>query len=249
MKKVVALIIALVILLAFSITASAIDSVPLISYNEREQYADQTVKVDCVFGFNHGSSRDIWYKTETGYQYERELSWDLSVGMNDYVSSEEKQYLRNPKEGVVHRVTMLLYGDGSMGGSTIVEYELLSETVNVDDLIREYKESCSDIAVKAILRNPKVYEGQYTYVKFEGEVLQVINNNFGSVGCLLLLNNYEDIVYLDYQPDDNDIPMLESDKVVVYGCLPPLKITETYDTLFGERTVPYVSVEFWDLIE
>lgn len=249
MKKAAGLVLAMVILITFSTTVFAVESVPLILYEEREQYANQTVKVDCVFGFNHGSSRDVWYKTKTGYQYERELSRDLAIGMNKYISSEKKQYLRNPEEGVVHRVTMVLYDDGSMGASTITEYELLSETVNIDDLIQEYKDSCQDIAVKTILRNPKVYEGQFTYVEFEGEVLQIIEDYYGPAGCILITNDYEDIVYLEYRPDDNDVLMLESDRIKVYGYLPPLKITETYDTLFGKKTVPYVSVEFWDLIE
>lgn len=245
MKKLVFLL----ILYLLTCCGFAEESIPLIPYEESVLHAGQTVMVDCVFGFDHGSSRDVWYKTTEGYQYEQELSRDMAIGMNDYLSSTEKQYMRDPEQGVVHRITMRLYDDGSMGGSSIIEYEVLSQFVNIDELVQEYKEACQEISVKTILRNKKDYEGKTTYIKFRGEVLQVIEDYFGPSACLLAVENYESVVYLEYRPDDNDMKMLESDEIEVYGYIPPLKVTETYNTLFGQETVPYVSVEFWDLIE
>lgn len=246
MKK---LVCALLIILMFGSTAFASEDIPHIFYNECAEYAGQRVTLDCVFGANHGSSRDVWYKTENGYEYCCEIGWKDQVGLNRYLTGEEKQYLREPEQGKIHRLRVWLYGDGSTGGSSIAHCEVLPETVNLDDCVREYKNSCAEISVKSILRNPKSYEGRYTYVKFEGKILQVIEDKSWARDYLLAVNDYQDMIYLSHTVEDNDLPMLQGDTVAVYGYLPPKKVTESYNSLSGKQTVPYMWVEFWDLLD
>ena len=256
MKKLLALCLIVSLMLCCTITASASgllkipkQEIPNIFYDLRKDYCSQTVTVDCVFGERFDGDLEVWYKTQNGYQYEYEIAWSMGLGsMNESsLSQEARSYLRNPEKEVVHRLTMALAKDGSMSSSTIIDYEVLPDVVTQDELLQGYKDACEDIPVKTIMRNPKKYEGFTTYVHFEGTALQVIEG-WISTTVILAVNDYQDFVYLNMR-NNEDFKVLEDDVISVYGYIPPKKVTETYNTLLGTKTVPYVTVEFWDLLE
>ena len=79
---------------------------------------------------------------------------------------------------------------------------------------------------KAAARDPDEYEGRY--VKFNGEVLQVIEGDFRIAFLIYANSNYDQLLRVEmYKPDDYS-RILEDDKVEVTG---------KYDGLYSYKTV------------
>ena len=112
--------------------------------------------------------------------------------------------------------------------------------------VKEYKNSCSKLNYKDVLRNPEQFEGKK--VQWFGEVVQVVG--FGTyrvnVNCTKYhyISGYScpDTIYVEYSGDSR---LIEDDMVYIYGTMDG---TKTYTTVMGASvTVPKVNAKYVDL--
>ena len=109
---------------------------------------------------------------------------------------------------------------------------------------------CQSISYEELARYPDKYKGQY--VKFRGEVIQVIEGGLFTTKYAFRINvtqqgsyytYWDDTVYVTYKPKSSDeAKILEDDIVTFYGVFDG---DYTYTTVLGARvTVPSVDAEY-----
>ena len=116
----------------------------------------------------------------------------------------------------------------------------------------EFIERCETYTYKEIARYPDDYNGKYA--RFEGEVVQVMENTFfGKTTYTLRVNVtydtywYTDTVYVTYTPAAGEGRILEDDIIAMYG---KLTGTVTYETVLGSSiTIPSFEAKYIDLIQ
>lgn len=89
---------------------------------------------------------------------------------------------------------------------------------------------------KGVSRNPSDYTGRY--VKFDGKVLQVMEDDSLVSFRIASKGNYDDVVYVSMTRPDSYSRILEDDKVTVSGVYFDLM---TYETVMGASiTIPWI---------
>ncbi len=92
---------------------------------------------------------------------------------------------------------------------------------------------------KGVSRNPSDYTGKY--VKFDGKVLQVIEEEGYVSFRIASRGNYDDVVYVSMAIPENYSRILEDDKVTVSGVYMDLM---TYETIMGASvTIPWIMAD------
>ncbi len=241
MKRIVYLVIALLVIFMTSCLA---DEIPLVTYDmiASGECANKTVYIDCaISGFDDGFFK-VWVKSNDGFFYNEGL-WSFSY-TDALTSDEKKAFLSDAAIGNMYRFALTVYHDNSFGSSNVQSIQKLDSTVDVTELTSQFKKNCTQIACKDILRNPDKYKDYY--VSFSGTILQEISAKYGDPNYLLDTGEDNGIVYLSYSLNDGADKILETDKVTIYGRIPPKRTTETYSTLLGTKTVPFIIVYFVD---
>lgn len=112
--------------------------------------------------------------------------------------------------------------------------------------IKEYKNSCSKLNYKDVLRNPEHFEGKDAY--WFGEVVQVVGTGDYRVNVNCTKYHYisgyscPDTIYVTYSGDTR---LIEDDMIKIYG---KMDGTKTYTTVLGASvTVPRVNAKYIDL--
>ena len=111
--------------------------------------------------------------------------------------------------------------------------------VTIDKKAVYSQESYPKIKYDNAFRYPEKYEGEP--VSFSGKIQQVMDGIGYTTYRISSRGRYDDIVYVKIDNDDITIPLLEDDKVTVYGTY---NGTYTYTTVLGASvTIPYVLAE------
>ncbi len=212
---------------------------PLLSYDEIKtgKYDEQRVIVEAFVesvektaGFDVNLT--VWYESEE-YALVREthrFDWED-------IHTEEIEIL----PGDTLQLCVWVY-KGSSFGTPIQALHKTSSGASVSDFIQRFKDCCQTPEYRPLLRNPEEYRG--SNFKFTGDVIQVVSEESYCIK-FLLETYYGELIYVWYFPE-NSSRILEDDNVTVYGTFYTL---ETYDTLFGENTVPRLSAYFLELNE
>ena len=129
--------------------------------------------------------------------------------------------------------------------------ELINEAIKLsaDDYRDLFKRECKRLTYEEIARNPERYKG--SYAKFEGEVIQVIENGDEYTLRVCITESYDswfgsswsDAIYVTYtKAQANESRILENDIVTMYGVLDG---TITYETIWGNSlTVPNFNAKY-----
>ena len=97
----------------------------------------------------------------------------------------------------------------------------------------------SKIAYDDAYRYPDKYKGKL--VQFSGKVLQVIDGTSTTTYRISSRGNYDNVVYVKITTADLAVPVLEDDKVTVYGSYAG---NYTYESIFGQSIkIPYVEAD------
>lgn len=151
-------------------------------------------------------------------------------------------------ESIAEGTGVLLYG--YIGED--VFYPIYIEPTEVDftleDIVKEYKESCESFDYKMIARDPELYRGRKAC--FTGKVIQVLENGNNIVLRVNVTKGsytYEDTIYVNYtRENSSESRILEDDIITMYGSLAGL---ETYKTVLGGSiTIPKIYAEYIELI-
>ena len=111
--------------------------------------------------------------------------------------------------------------------------------VKIDDQAVYSQKSYPKIQYTNAFRYPNKYEGQN--VSFTGTVLQVIDYGMYNAYRISSKGRYDDVVYVILYDVDQTVPLLEDDKVTVYGTY---ESTHTYEAINGATiTIPQVYAE------
>lgn len=99
------------------------------------------------------------------------------------------------------------------------------------------------ITFKDISRSPDEYTGKK--VKFTGRVVQLVYEGRTISELRMSTNgNYDDVIYVTYDPSTLDVRVLEDDNITIYGTFSSIK---TYTTVLGsEKSLPHIRA---DIIE
>ena len=212
---------------------------PLLTYDEIKtgKYDEQNVIVEAfVETVEYDGAFDVdltvWYESEE-YAFVREthrFDWED-------IHTKEIEIL----PGDTLQLCVWVY-KGSSFGSPIQAVHKTSSDASVGDFIQGFKDCCQSPEYKAVLRNPEEYRG--SNFTFTGDVVQVVSEESYCIK-FLLETYYGELIYVWYFPE-NSSRILEGDNVAIYGTF---HVLETYDTLFGENTVPRLSAYFLELNE
>ena len=71
------------------------------------------------------------------------------------------------------------------------------------------------ITYNQLARNPEDYK--YEYCKFKGKVLQVMEGTTVNHLRVAVDNNYDNVIYVEYDPSKLNSRILEDDKITIYG--------------------------------
>lgn len=217
----------------------------LVTYEDIQsgELAGKMVTIKCVIGEVDEDDVDVWYSGNERYYFEKVKLYELRY--NDYLTDNERKAIYNWTSGEVYNITFKLYDDSSFGLTTIMKCVQIHEAVDVNEILQEYKDNFEEISCKSILRNPNKYANKRTYCKFNGTIIQRIEGE--AYPEFLLCTAEGDLVMFRYDFSENEDLMLQNDEVTIYGYIPSNMVTITYDTLIGQNTVPFISVEHWDL--
>ena len=110
-----------------------------------------------------------------------------------------------------------------------------------------FKQACKSMTFNELSRNPDNYAGEY--VKFTGEVIQVLQEKAGStirydlrVDITKTRYGYTDTIYVTYTGPTSEDRILEDDIITIYGVV---KGEYTYETIFGSKvTLPLVNAKY-----
>ena len=95
------------------------------------------------------------------------------------------------------------------------------------------------ITFEQLARTPDDYEGEK--VKFNGEVLQVMEDE-GTVQLRVAVNDdYDQVIFVEYDPDIIDSRVLEDDQITLMGISMGLFTYES--TMGGDITIPAIVVD------
>lgn len=109
---------------------------------------------------------------------------------------------------------------------------------------QELREACQEFSYNEIARYPEQYKGQY--VKFVGEIIQVVESSVSNQIDMRLALESNDVVYISYNRQEQEPRLLEGDKIIAYGKLNGLI---TYESIFGQLiTIPQLNMIEYDLI-
>ncbi|WP_051563484.1 hypothetical protein [Butyrivibrio sp. LB2008] len=113
-----------------------------------------------------------------------------------------------------------------------------------EDLEQVYKNNCSSYTYEQIARNPDKVLGEKA--KLSGRVVQVMQNGKKFTLRVALKNNYNNVIYVEYEKkSDDEDNILEDDNVVIYG---ELYGTETYTSVLqASITIPKVEAEYIEI--
>lgn len=145
--------------------------------------------------------------------------------------------------------------DGYKLNETNEECELVTTTTTKptktnEEIIQTYKEECQTYNYKDIYRYAEDYKGKY--VKYTGEVIQVMEDTYGTIKMYTLRVDvtktdygYKDTVYVRYFPMENAPRILQNDIITVYGELDGL---ETYTSIMGGSvTIPSITSNYVEI--
>ena len=96
------------------------------------------------------------------------------------------------------------------------------------------KKNYQSVSYKKVARNPDDYEGKR--LKFTGKVVQVIEGEDSTEIRVAIDEDYDDVVYVGYNPAIMQERILEDDTVTVYGTSVGLVTYES--TMGGNITIP-----------
>ncbi len=253
MRKIV-IILGLILFLAF--ISSAIAETDIITYKQLKNYGQLfendgkkglvPVKIEAVIGkinvdegYSPDTYIDFWIKDENGYGFDTKQIYsslkELTGFPHEVISGQRVIY------------EILPYADGSFSGGNIISYEIIEEGVDYSAIEEHYKAtSYESLSYKKLLRNIDDYRGKNICV--EGVYLQNIENKYNTYYALLM-DDEANIYYFSYSTDWIPIKLLLNDRLKLYGYIPPKMPTYEYLSFTGQRTVPYISVNFVDLLE
>lgn len=98
---------------------------------------------------------------------------------------------------------------------TTEETEDTSDTSSIYDIPSDFsKDSCESVSYEKLERSPDDYE--YTYIKKSGKVLQSMDGDVVSLR-VATSGDYDDVIYVEYDPEIMDVRVLEDDYVTLYG--------------------------------
>lgn len=94
------------------------------------------------------------------------------------------------------------------------------------------------ITYDELARTPDEYEGEK--VKFQGKVIQVMEDDYSVQLRIAVNNDYDKIIYVEYDSDIVDSRVLEDDQITVMGLSMGLLTYES--TMGGNITIPAILV-------
>lgn len=191
-------------------------------------YKGQAVIVEGVINNISDESFDVWVSYDDTYM--KLDDWRYDISNEDIVNGSTVQ------------MCIETYVDGSLNSMDGIFAIRKMDVPIVEDIVKEFKDSCKEIDYKGILRNPDKAFGSIW--KATGTVLQIIDTVDYKQELLLTLDN-GDIVYVVYHKDENSDNVLEGDRISAYGTF---YMTETYLTVLGDsKTVPCLNVDYVDI--
>lgn len=111
--------------------------------------------------------------------------------------------------------------------------------VTIDPQATYSKQSYPSIDYDGAARYPDSYKGDQT--SFSGKVLQVIEGYGYTAYRISSKGNYDNVVYVTLDDDEVTVPLIEDDKVTVYGAYAG---NYSYTTVMGSKlTIPKVDAE------
>lgn len=124
-----------------------------------------------------------------------------------------------------------------------------------EQIIQEYKNSCSKISYEELARNPEKHKGEHLY--FKGQVFQVKEPSLFESKTSILVSvtpkNYEyfdetfweDNVYFSIKLDDKADRILEGDIIEIWGeCIGSQKY---YNVLGAKTSLPGVDIKYYKI--
>lgn len=109
--------------------------------------------------------------------------------------------------------------------------------------IRDYKNSCEIVDIKAFVRRFEFYSGKN--IQIRAKVLQVIDyDSPNCIGLLLKSTRSSDDVSTILVICSSENKFITDQIIYIYGM--PQGDTYTYDTYIGSRTVPYIFAKYVD---
>lgn len=119
-------------------------------------------------------------------------------------------------------------------------------TLTPEEIKAAYIAKCGNYTYQEISRNPGEYKGEYA--KFSGQVIQVMQDTYGSMVAYTLrvnVSGYNTTVYVTYYASSDDPRILDKDRITMYGMLAGEK---TYTTVMGDSiTIPKFEAEYIDI--
>lgn len=139
-------------------------------------------------------------------------------------------------------ITPIRYGSTTLTVSDKTsEKSKLTLKITVDHSAVYDKTSYPTLNYKEAHRYPGQYKGNQ--VSFSGKVLQVMEGGWLSDKTLRISSkgSYDDVVYVTISDENDVVPILEDDRVIVYGVL---NGNQSYTSIFGASiTIPEVTAD------
>ena len=97
---------------------------------------------------------------------------------------------------------------------------------------------------ESLARTPDEFKGNK--IKFIGEIIQVAESGKRSALRVMINNDYDEIVFCNYNTDNLSFHLLEHDTVIIYGTYTGLY---TYTSIFKQKiTIPGFNVDSIELV-
>ena len=124
-----------------------------------------------------------------------------------------------------------------------------------EEIMQEYKDSCSAITYEELSRNPEKHKGEHLY--FKGKVFQVKEPSLFETKTSILVSVtpktyeyfeetfWEDNVFFKIKLDDKEDRILEDDIIEIWGeCT---GITKYYNVLGSKTSLPGVDIKYYEI--
>lgn len=125
-------------------------------------------------------------------------------------------------------------------GFDIKGFSKSEETITLNSIYDSFKENCSPLDYKSILRSPENFSG-CTFT-FSGTVFQIIEQDNDSLEFLLFTGSDDEYIHIRYCYKDNDFRILENDEMTLYGTF--YKLYDYVSMLSANYSIPDIVVEF-----